>query len=131
MDDFNWDLQYIIKQDRTARFPIIDENDLELSKEYEKLLAEATDRIRHSERVATKSMIVTTLHHEIRQPLSFIYNTAEMLLQGCNKENEQRIGQVIEQTKRIEAILTRLEKDTSLLSTQYSDDRRMFDISEG
>lgn len=110
---------------------IVDENDFELSVEYEKLLAEAIERMRHSERLATKSKIITTLHHEIRQPLTFIFNTAEMFLQDPSHVNENSLKSILEQTRRIDEILTSLEKDTTLLSREYSEDLHMFDIHRG
>lgn len=107
---------------------IVDENDFELSREYEKIISEAMIRLRQSERMATKSMLMTTLHHEIRQPLSFIYNTMEVLLKDQSKVSLELFERVLEQAQRIESILDRLEKDSSMVSTDYSEGLPMVNL---
>jgi len=109
---------------------IVEDNNLELSKEYENLIKKGLEKIRQSERVSTKSMLITTLQHEIRQPLSYIYNTAEMLLRNRDEVGDDSLKEVLKQAERIESLLSRLEKDSHMLAKEYSEDTKTIDIPE-
>jgi CheY-like chemotaxis protein len=109
---------------------LVDENDLELSKEYERIVAESTVNMLRMERISTKILLMRTLQHEIRQPLAYIYNSIELLLESDNKSDADSIlSSILEQTKRIENLLTELEKDGETPLKDYSDKLPMFDIS--
>jgi signal transduction histidine kinase len=109
---------------------IVDENNLSLSKEYEKVLGQSLSRIRTDERLATKYILLRTLQHEIRQPLSYIQNSAEILLTGeCEEVRDKYIKNILEQAQKIENLLIKLEDDSQMLLTNYSDDLLMVDVS--
>jgi signal transduction histidine kinase len=109
---------------------LVDENDLELSKEYEKIVTESTGNMLRMERISTKLLLMRTLQHEIRQPLTYIYNSIELLLAGEYGENTDNIlSTILEQTKKIENLLSELEKDSETPLKDYSDNLPMFDIS--
>ena len=109
---------------------IVEDNNLELSKEYENLIKKGLEKMRRAERASTKSILITTLQHEIRQPLSFIYNTAEMLLNNKNEVEDDSLKEVLKQAERIESLLSRLEKDSHMLAKEYSEDTKTIDIPE-
>ena len=109
---------------------IVDENDLELSREYEKLIWEIMERMRRSERLSTKSLLITTLQHRIRQPLAFIYNTAEMILRDHTSNDEEAIKSIAEPAQRIEELLNRLEKDSHMQGMRYADNVDIIDLPE-
>jgi CheY-like chemotaxis protein len=109
---------------------IVDENNLSLSKEYEKILGQSLNRVRTDERLTTKYILLRTLQHEIRQPLSYIQNSAEILLTGeCEEVQDRFIKNILEQAQKIERLLVKLEDDSQMLLTNYSDDLLMIDMS--
>ncbi|MBN2351209.1 MAG: response regulator [Spirochaetales bacterium] len=109
---------------------LIDENDLELSREYEKIVAESTDNLLRMERVSTKLLLMRTLQHEIRQPLTYIYNSIELLLAGEYRDSMPHMfSTILDQVKKIENLLYELEKDSETPVKDYSDKLPIFDVS--
>jgi signal transduction histidine kinase len=109
---------------------LVDENDLELSKEYERIIDTATEKMLEAERLSTKLLIMRTLQHEIRQPLSYIYNSIEMLLNDeDDKASKQVLNTILEQAKKIDLLLTNLEKDSQMPLKEYADKLPMIDLS--
>ncbi len=109
---------------------LVDENDLELSKEYEKIMDQSILRMRSAERLSTKYVLMRTLQHEIRQPLSYIYNSAEMLLTGQYESKKmQMIEKILLKAKEIEKLLIKLESNSDLSLKNYSDDLPIIDLS--
>lgn len=109
---------------------IVDENDLELSKEYENLIWQASQRARQSERMATKSVLLTTLQHEVRQPLAYLLNTAELLQANRAMVTDEALREFVVQARRIEALLDRLERDSHMLTKKYSEDLKVLDLPD-
>jgi len=110
---------------------LVDENDLELSKEYEKIVETSTKKMLQAERMATKLVIMRTLQHEIRQPLSFIYNSIELLLSGEYKNSfNQVLSKILQQTQKIEQLLSKLEKDSQMPLKNYADKLPMINVAE-
>jgi CheY-like chemotaxis protein len=109
---------------------LIDRNDLELCKEYERIIEETTGNLVHVERVSTKLLLMRTLQHEIRQPLTYIFNSVELLLAGdCRENTEKMLSTILDQVKKIENLLFELEKDAEPPIKDYSDKLPIFDIS--
>jgi CheY-like chemotaxis protein len=109
---------------------LIDENDLELCKEYEKIVSESTENLLRVERVSTKLLLMRTLQHEIRQPLTYIFNSVELLLAGEYRETMPRmLATILDQVKKIENLLYELEKDSETPLKDYSDKLPIFDVS--
>jgi nitrogen-specific signal transduction histidine kinase len=109
---------------------IVDENDLEMTRQYENLMLEMIERVRQSSRLTAKSMLLTTLQHEIRQPLAFIYNGAELMLKEKSGSERETIQSILAQTHRIEELLDRLEKDSHMYAKRYSEDAQIIDLPE-
>ncbi len=107
---------------------IVDENDLELSKEYERLIVEATERVRESERLATKTALMATLQHELRQPLSVIQNILELAKTGRMDLDENRVDELLGNISRISDLLDRLERDSHMHTKRYGDNLDTFDV---
>lgn len=110
---------------------IVDENDLQLSKEYERLLGAAIEKMRASDQLATKSKILTTLQHEIRQSLSYVLNTSEMLLRDRTSVSDDAIRQIMDQIRRVEGLLAQLERDSHMKTRRYSANLQMIDVNKG
>jgi len=109
---------------------LVDENDLELSKEYEKIMDQSILRMRSAERLSTKYVLMRTLQHEIRQPLSYIYNSAEMLLTGqYDDKKTEMIEKILIKSKEIEKLLHKLENNSDLSLKNYSDNLPIIDLS--
>jgi DNA-binding response OmpR family regulator len=109
---------------------IVDENDLELSKEYERIIDTSTEKMLEAERLSTKLLLMRTLQHEIRQPLSYIYNSIEMILnEERNHPNKQVLNTILQQAQKIDKLLTTLEKDSQMPLKDYADKLPMIDIS--
>jgi CheY-like chemotaxis protein len=109
---------------------LIDSIDLALCREYEKIILETTDNLLRTERVSTKLLLMRTLQHEIRQPLTYIYNSTELLLTGEYGETTPRIlATILSQVKKIENLLYELEKDSAPPLKDYSDKLPIFDVS--
>lgn len=109
---------------------IVDENGLELSKEYENLIWQASERARQSERLATKSVLLTTLQHEVRQPLAYLLNTAELLQANRAAVGDDALREFVVQARRIEELLDRLESDSQMLTKKYSEDLKVLDLPD-
>ncbi|HNY27804.1 MAG TPA: response regulator [Candidatus Sumerlaeota bacterium] len=109
---------------------IVDENILSLIQSYQKLLERATSQIRLSERMATKSLLMTTLQHEIRQPLAYVYSRIELLLLNPAAVGEGALRDLLSNIVRIQEILDRIERDSHMLTKQYSDDLNLLDLPE-
>jgi signal transduction histidine kinase len=110
---------------------LVEENDLELSKAFEKIMDESILRMRAAERLSTKFVLLRTLQHEIRQPLSYIYNSAEMLLTGMYEdERMEMIEKILVKSKEIEKMLNRLETNSELPFKKYSDNLPIIDLSK-
>lgn len=107
---------------------IVDQNHLELTREYEKIIASASSRARQSERLSTKAMLMTTLQHEIRQPLTYILNTTELLQVDRHGVGADMIDEMLTQTRRIETLLDHLERDSHMHARRYSADLTMIDM---
>lgn len=111
-------------------YSLIDYNDLKLSKEYEYVVGESTANMLRMERITTKLMLMRTLQHEIRQPLTYIFNACELLLHETkDTENTTTLKNILTQAAKIEKLLTQLEKDSETPLKDYSDKLPMFDIS--
>jgi DNA-binding response OmpR family regulator len=109
---------------------LIDRNDLELCKEYERIIEETTGNVMHMERVSTKLLLMRTLQHEIRQPLTYIFNSVELLLTGEYRDDTEKIlSTILDQVKKIENLLFELEKDAEPPVKDYSDKLPIFDLS--
>jgi CheY-like chemotaxis protein len=109
---------------------LIDRNDLELCREYERIIAETTEHLLRMERVSTKLLLMRTLEHEIRQPLSYIFNSVELLMAGeCAGKADTMLATILDQVKKIENLLFELEKDSEPPLKDYSDNLPIFDIS--
>ncbi len=109
---------------------LVDENDLELSKEYERIIDTSTEKMLEAERLSTKLLVMRTLQHEIRQPLSYIFNSIEMILEDDDThEHKQVLTTILEQAKKIDMLLTTLEKDSRMPLKDYADKLPMIDIS--
>lgn len=109
---------------------IVDENILSLIQSYQKLLERATSQIRLSERMATKSLLMTTLQHEIRQPLAYVYSRIELLLLNPAAVGEGALRDLLNNIVRIQEILDRIERDSHMLTKQYSDDLNLLELPE-
>jgi CheY-like chemotaxis protein len=108
---------------------LIDSNDLELCREYEKIVTESTENLLRVERVSTKLLLMRTLQHEIRQPLTYIYNSVELLLAGEYRDTMPRmLATILGQVKKIENLLYELEKDSETPLKDYSDKLPIFDV---
>jgi DNA-binding response OmpR family regulator len=109
---------------------LVDENDLELSKEYERIIDTSTEKMLEAERLSTKLLVMRTLQHEIRQPLSYIFNSIEMILDEDREPSQKQMLQtILEQAKKIDMLLTALEKDSQMPLKDYADKLPMIDIS--
>jgi DNA-binding response OmpR family regulator len=109
---------------------IVDENDLELSKEYERIIDTSTEKMLEAERLSTKLLLMRTLQHEIRQPLSYIYNSIEMILsENRNHPDKKVLNTILLQAQKIDKLLTTLEKDSLMPLKDYADKLPMIDIS--
>ncbi|MBN1798495.1 MAG: response regulator [Spirochaetales bacterium] len=109
---------------------LVDENDLELSKEYERIIDTSTEKMLEAERLSTKLLVMRTLQHEIRQPLSYIYNSIELVLnEEHDHPNKQVLTTILEQAQKIDKLLTTLEKDSQMPLKDYADKLPMIDIS--
>jgi len=109
---------------------LIDYNDLKLSKEYEYVVGESTANMLRMERITTKLMLMRTLQHEIRQPLTYIFNACELILHEVKgTENTSILNNILTQAQKIEKLLSQLEKDSETPLKDYSDKLPMFDIS--
>jgi CheY-like chemotaxis protein len=109
---------------------IVDENILSLILAYQKLLEGATSQVRLSERMATKSVLMTTLQHEIRQPLAYVYSRIELLLLNPAGVGEAALRDLLSNIVRIQGILDRIERDSHMFTKQYSDDLNLLDLPE-
>lgn len=110
---------------------LVDHNDLELSKTFEKIVDQSILRMRSAERLSTKFVLLRTLQHEIRQPLSYIYNSAEMLLTGLFDDNRtEMIEKILDKSKEIEKMLSKLETNSDLSLKNYSDNLPIIDLSK-
>jgi len=109
---------------------IVDENILFLMQTYQKRLEGATSQIRLSERMATKSVLMTTLQHEIRQPLAYVYSRIELLLLNPAATGESALRDLLNNVMRIQGILDRIERDSHMFTKQYSDDLNLLDLPE-
>ncbi|MBN1524547.1 MAG: response regulator [Spirochaetales bacterium] len=110
---------------------LVDENDLMLSREYEKIVTESTTQMLQAERINTKLLLMRTLQHEIRQPLSFIYNSAEVLLADTEAAAVHKtIEEILDHAKKIDGLLSELEKDSEAPLKNYSDKLPMYDLSQ-
>lgn len=110
---------------------LVDENDLELSKEYEKKLEIATKKRIKAERLSIKFLLLRTLQHEIRQPLTYIFNATEILLKdGINDNTKELLVNILNQVKTIDKQLSQLENDNDLPLKKYSDELPIFDITK-
>ncbi len=109
---------------------IVDENILSLIQAYQKLLEGATSQIRLTERMATKSALMTTLQHEIRQPLAYVYSRIELLLLNPVAVGEGALRDLLSNIVRIQGILDRIEHDSHMHTKQYSDDLNLLDLPE-
>jgi len=123
----------LTQEDRTqvmsAIGKIVDQIDLRLSLEYEKIVTRGMERAQENERLNTKSAVLTTLQHEIRQPLSYIFNSAELLLSGAyDDESDLMLQTILEQSREIEGLLSKLEKANNINLRPYSQDINMLDL---
>ncbi|RPJ06815.1 MAG: response regulator [Spirochaetaceae bacterium] len=109
---------------------LVDENDLLLSCEYEKIVRSSTSQMLAAERITTKILLMRTLQHEIRQPLSFIFNSVELLLENNPPDKiDLTLKEILSKTKQIDFLLSELEKDSDNPVTSYSDALPIFDIT--
>jgi len=122
--------------DKRAQFmmkigQLVESNELEMSKRYMRLMEEARELAAESARARLKSQLIATLQHEIRQPLSYILNSAEDLAEHAGNEDlKQRYAEMGRQAERINHVLSRIERATDSLLTEYSDTISILDLSD-
>ncbi len=76
-----------------------------------------------------KSRLVTTLQHEVRQPLSYILNCAEDLAVSMPEgEVRSAIEKIQRQAEHIGLVLNRIEETTELITREYADGVEMLDL---
>ena len=110
---------------------LIDEIDIELCKEYDKIINESKEQIHSAQWLNTKLLLMRTIQHEIRQPLTYIYNTIELLIDEEETEHKKQIlTSILSQTKKIDKMLMHLEKNQDIPLKKYSDQLPMVDMSD-
>lgn len=110
---------------------LVESTELEMSKRYMRLMEEARELAAESARARLKSQLIATLQHEIRQPLSYILNCAEDLTEHADDDElKQRYLEMGRQAERINQVLSRIERATDSLLTEYSDTISILDLSD-
>ena len=100
---------------------LVEDSEIETTKRHFQLIQENESLAMHAAQMRMKSHLIATLQHEIKQPLTYILNSAEDLALQ-NPENvtlTDSLSEIQRQAKRIDSILTNIERMTDIAVTPY------------
>ena len=92
-------------------------------------LAERLERVR----LETTRAVVVTMRHEINNALTSLIGNAELILRHGGELDDQllaRVREIVQQGRRIEAVLDRFEELSEIRTTTYYGGVQMIELGE-
>jgi len=110
---------------------LVEGMELRLAKWFGSLISQQRKLEAQTVELQLKSKLVTTLQHQVRQPLSFILNCSEYLLSSMTESDiRSSIDDIRSQAEQIALVLNRIEETTEIITREYAEGVEMLDLQE-